>query len=334
MNVIYFRKDINNVTGYYYDIIFDALTKNGYHIDPLDNDSYSLIVKSINKDDYILVTSLFTFIKLYLLGYRNFIYWFQGVSPEENYVLLHSKLRFRIYSLIEKIALKNIRYKIGISSYLFHHFEKKYNIVIDRDTTFIMPCFNAGINKDHFFIPGKYKNNTFCYAGSMRAWQGFDNILDYYSKIEQLHPDVSFRIYTSDIGIAKEKVLKSGIRNYSIGCVPIEEVDNVLSECKFGFLLREDTIINNVATPTKLGSYLGNGLIPIFSSAIHAYRDLAADYSFLCCLNEMDDTQTIERFLTEDIRPEDVFNEYSSIFNSYLNREEYVKKLQEFLRLK
>ncbi len=334
MKVIYFRKDINNVTGYYYDIIFDALTENGYCVESLENDSYSLIVKSIDKNDYVLVTSLFTFIKLYLLGYRKYIYWFQGVSPEENYVLLHSKLRYHIYSQIEKIAIKSIRYKIGVSTYLFNHFEKKYGIYIDRDSTFIMPCFNAGINKDHFFITGKYKKNTFCYAGSMRAWQGFDNILDYYSKIEQLHPDVSFRIYTSDIEIAKEKVLKSGVLNYTIGCVPIEEVDNALSECKFGFLLREDTIINNVATPTKLGSYLGNGLIPIFTSAIYAYRDLAADNSFLCCLNEMGDTQTIERFLTEDIRPEDVFSEYSSIFDSYFNREEYVKQLQKFLRLK
>lgn len=333
MKVFYFRKDINDVTGYYYNIITDALIDNGYNVKTLYDDSFSLIVKSISKNDYILVTSLFTFIKLYLLGYRNFIYWFQGVSPEENYVLLQSKIRYYIYSQIEKIAIKKIRYKIGVSSYLFKHFEKKYKLDIDNDSIFIMPCFNADINKDHFYTPGKYKNNTFCYAGSMRAWQGFDNILNYYSKIEQLHPDVSFKIYTSDIEIAKEKVLKSSIRNYSIGCVPIEEVDNVLSECKFGFLLREDTIINNVATPTKLGSYLGNGLIPIFTSAIHAYRDLATEYSFLCCLEGMTDTKSIEKFLMDNISPDDVYKEYTSIFNNYFNRKEYVKQLQKFLKL-
>lgn len=333
MKVIYFRKDINDVTGYYYNIITDALTNNGYTVETLYNDSCSLIVKSISKNDYILVTSLFTFIKLYSLGYRNFIYWFQGVSPEENYMLLQSKVRFYIYSLIERIAIKKIRYKIGVSSYLFKHFEKKYKFKIDNDSIFIMPCFNTGLNKNHFYTPDKYKNNIFCYAGSMRTWQGFDNILDYYSKIEQLHPDVCFRIYTSDIEIAKEKVLKSGIRNYIIGCVPIEEVDNALSECKFGFLLREDTIINNVATPTKLGSYLGNGLIPIFTTAIHAYRDLAAEYSFLCCLGGMTDTKTIERFLVDNIRPDDVYEEYMSIFNKYFNRGDYVRKLQEFLKL-
>lgn len=333
MKVFYFRKDINNVTGYYYDIIIEALQKNGHGIEILENDSYASIVKSIKKRDYVLVTSLFTFFKLYVLGYRNMIYWFQGVSPEENYVLLHSKLRLHVYSLIEKLAVRKVRLKIGVSTYLFDHFEKKYQLKVDRNSTFIMPCFNAGINKEHFFIPAKYQNNTFCYAGSMRAWQGFDNILNYYAKIEQLHPDVSFKIYTSDMEIAREKVAKSGIRNYTIGCVPVEEVDNVLAECKFGFLLRENTIINNVATPTKLGSYLGNGLIPIFTSAIHAYRDLAATHSYLCCLDEMNDTSTLEQFLVNDIRPERVFDEYSSIFNSYFNRERYVKQLQEFLNL-
>lgn len=334
MRVFYFLKDINNVTGYYYDIIFESLKKNGHDIEALDNDAYSLIAKSIKKDDYILATSLFTFFKLYVLGYRKFIYWFQGVSPEENYVLIHSKLRFHIYSLIEKLVIKKVDYKIGVSRYLFNHFERKYHLEIDDRTTFIMPCFNANIKKEHFFIPGKYERNTFCYAGSMRAWQGFDNILSYYSKIESLYPDVFFKIYTSDVEIAKEKVQKSGIRNYSIGSVPIDKVDEALSDCKFGFLLREDTIINNVATPTKLGTYLGNGLIPIFTSAIHAYRDLAADYSFLCCLKELDDTQTIEDYLSDDISAEDVYREFSSVFNSYFNREEYVKQLQEFLRLK
>ena len=333
MRVFYFQKDINNVTGYYYDILFESLNKNGHNIKALDNDAYSLIAKSIKKDDYILVTSLFTFFKLFVLGYRKFIYWFQGVSPEENYVLMHSKLRYYIYSFIEKLAIKKVEYKIGVSRYLFNHFERKYNMEIDEDTTFIMPCFNADIKKEHFFIPGKYENNTFCYAGSMRAWQGFDNILNFYSKIERLHPNVFFKIYTSDEEIAKEKVQKSGIRNYSIGCVPIDKVDDVLSDCKFGFLLREDTIINNVATPTKLGSYLGNGLIPIFTSAIHAYRDLAKENSYLCCLNKLDDTQSLERFLTSDIKPEDIYNEYSSIFNTYFSRKEYVIRLQEFLRL-
>lgn len=334
MRVFYFLKDINNVTGYYYDIIFESLKKNGHDIEALDNDAYSLIAKSIKKDDYILATSLFTFFKLYVLGYRKFIYWFQGVSPEENYVLIHSKLRFHIYSLIEKLVIKKVGYKIGVSRYLFNHFERKYHLEIDDRTTFIMPCFNANIKKEHFFIPGKYERNTFCYAGSMRAWQGFDNILSYYSKIESLYPDVFFKIYTSDVEIAKEKVLMSGIQNFSIGCVPIEEVDKVLSECKFGFLLREDNIINNVATPTKLGSYLGNGLIPIFTTSIHAYRDLAATNSYLCCLSEIDDTKTIERFLAKDILPENVYGEYSSIFNSYFNRTAYVNQLQVFLDLK
>ena len=332
MKVLYFKEDLNGVTEYYYNIILAALSKLGYESERLEACTFK-VAKDIPNKVLILATSLKAFFILYLTGHRNLIYWYQGVAPEENYVLLKKKWRYWLYSFLEKKSLKTVKYKIGVSKYLFEHYERKYNIKLNWDEIFIMPCFNSEFKEASFLIPNKYDNNVFCYAGSTRAWQGLDNILSLYAEIEKKRGEVFLKIYSRDIDEVKRLAREAGIKNYSVDCVPQEKIDEALSGCKFGFVIREDNVINNVATPTKLGTYLANGIIPIYSSAIHAYRDLADDYKYLCCVNN--DNTAIDRimsYMDKTISPEDINKEYHKLFDGYFNKGSYIKGLVEFLK--
>ncbi len=332
MKVVYFEKDIRNVTGFYYSIITSALEHNNVDLQKRNVASIKNLI-SVKRKDYALITDLRDFAKLYLLGHRRFIFWYQGVTPEEVYLMSGSKIRYSIFSFFEKLSLKAIKYKIGVSNYLFKHFEEKYNISLKDGSYFIMPCFNNLLNKDSFYKEGKYENNIFCYAGGTAVWQGFDEMVRIYGEIEKKHPNVFFRIYSKEYDRAKEIISKYKIKNYSVESLPPTEVDQALSSCKFGFIIRENNVINNVATPTKFGTYIGNGVIPIYTPAIKAFEDLSKEFKFLCCSTIDEIVNNVDDYLDTSVAADDVFNEYSRIFEKYYNRENYIERLSAYLNL-
>jgi len=324
--VYYFKKDMRNVTEYYYDIILSGLRKRGAEIIELNVHNGKSKIE-VPKTDFLLITDLYDFMMLYLKGYRNFIYWFQGITPEEHFMTRHSKLKYFVFSFLERLALKRSKYKIGVSKYLFEHYNKKYGLKIKMDEVFIMPCYNSELCSENFRKPDKYEKNVFCFAGGMQPWQGFEDILKIYSRIEQNYDDVFLKVYSKELEEAKALIETYHLKNYSVDCVPQEEMERVLADCKFGFIIRADNIINNVATPTKLATYIGNGIIPIYTGTIYAFRDLSTQFKHLCCLNDIKDISPIEALIEEKINGEELYNEFSSIFNIYYNTKEYVDRL-------
>ena len=89
------------------------------------------------------------------------------------------------------------------------------------------------------------------------------------------------RIITAEVSIIKGKFGKKAnnlieehnIKTAYVKYVDLRDLNNELLKYKYGFLLRRDNLVNNVATPTKMNSYLACGLIPIFTDAITDYKD-------------------------------------------------------------
>lgn len=328
--VIYFKKDIRNVTSLYYEVMLAALKKNNVELierEGLDVGKFDIQ----DGTTYILVTQLTDCVKLYFKGYRKFIFWFQGIEPEEHFLMNKSRIKYYARSWMEKLVIKRCEYRIGISKYLFEHYNKKYHLHLKEKDYFIMPCFNTRLNRDSFRIEGKYSNNVFCYAGGMQAWQGVEHVFNIYSQIEDGHPeDVKLKIFTKDMEATKDLLTKYKIKNYSVQSVPQEELDQAMAGCKYGFIIREDNIINNVATPTKLSAYLANGVIPIYTSAIKSYKDLASKYSYMCCLEDIDDAAQVEKFMSKDCQMKDILNEYEKIFNDYYSVEKYIAEMAHY----
>ena len=332
MKVYYFNKDIRNVTGFYYDIMLSALCKNGIETKMLDRVSIKNLFQ-IKKEDYVLATSLQAFIKLWLWGHRNFIYWYQGITPEEDKMITGSQLRYLIFSLIEHLSLKVVKYKIGVSKYLFEHYQNKYGITIDMNCVYIMPCYNSEFHKNSFFVKDKYLKNVFCYAGGMQVWQGFENIVFLYKTIEIKYPDAFLRVYSKDLEGAREIIEKYEVSNYTLECVSADELESKLAECKFGFIIREDDIVNNVATPTKLATYIGNGVIPVFTPTIKTYADMNNSYKYLCCANQSELTGRIADMMTEPINAEMIFAEYQRLYSDYYDKDKHMNALSKFFML-
>ncbi len=328
--VYFYEKRVRNVTALYYKIVLSALEKNNVEIIPVPECEKKYV--NFPKSTYFYISGIKDFISLYRWGYRNFIFWFQGVEPEERYMFNHSKIKTYVFSLLEKMALKKSNYRIGVTEALFEHYRNKYKLDLPRDKYFIMPCFNTLLNPDSFKSQGKYKHNVFCYAGGLQPWQGVEHIFSIYEKIEAKYRDrVSIRIFSKELEGTKALLTHYQIKNYSIECVAEENMDKALAECKYGFIVREDNVVNNVAAPTKLSAYLANGVIPIFTSSIKAYKALSDQYSYLCCMDDMKDLQSIERIMSIDLSYDDILKEYSKIFDEYYNVDKYISNLSEYL---
>lgn len=326
-SIYYLKKDVRVVTGYYYGIIIEGLKQNGFSVYEIDSHN-SPKVKTLNKDVYFLITSFDTFVYLYFRGFRNFIYWYQGIVPEEDYLRTKSRFRRFVFSLVEKFSLKKIKYPICVSKYQVQFYEEKYHLNLKH--AFVMPCFNGEFNSEHFYISDKYKNNVFCYAGGIQVYQGFNLILDIYKKIEDRYHNTFLKIYTFDLEKAKKIIKTYDIKNFSVESVPQSEVDDVLAKCKFGFLIRDNNMINQVATPTKLANYLGNGVVPIFTDTIKAYADIAKEYEHLYCFGDTDKDIVIDKALHDVIAPDDLEKEYRNVMDKFFNPHKYSEQLSKY----
>ena len=328
--VYYFREDLRNVTEYYYNIILSALRSNSCMVIETNWISFKEIPRS--KSVYVLVTRDRDLLKLFLSGFRNFIFWFQGIGPEERFMMngYTNKLKYYFNSMIECLALRKSKYKIVVSKYQKEHYVKKYHLNEKKHVFFIMPCYNSEIHKNSFFVEKKYEQNIFCYAGGMQIWQGFDLMLSFYKEIEKMNDNVCLRIYSKDVEQSKAAIKKYKIKNWSVECLSPKDLDVALSHCKFGFILREDNVVNNVATPTKLATYVGNGVIPIYTAALSSYRDLALTHKYLCCVNNVKDINPVLKYLNTKINGEDVYKDFSDLYDGYFNTEKYVQALSSY----
>jgi len=327
--VYFYEKRVRNVTTLYYNIVISALKKNNVEIIPLPECEKRYI--NVPKSTYFFVSGIPDFIRLYWWGYRNFIFWYQGVEPEERFIFNHSKIKFLIYSILEKITLKKSKYRIGVTEALFEHYRKKYKLSLAKEEYFIMPCFNTLLNVDSFKEKGKYENNIFCYAGGLQPWQGVNYIFDIYERIEEKYNDkVSIKIFSKELEETKKLLSHYKINNYTIECVAEKDMNKALAGCKFGFILREDNVVNNVAAPTKLSAYLANGVMPIFTSSIKAYKELSEKYLYMYCMRDLNDLETIESAMAMDFRYSDILNEYSKIFEEYYNKDRYISMMSNY----
>jgi len=326
--VIYIRDaEKNDAIIHYVDIISSELSHNSnYQVE------FIKYIRVLNPNDIVLVISLQSYFRL-LLKYPNqkIIFWFQGITPEEvatSYPGLYSKLKVPVFSILEKIVLKKSVFNFFVSNSMLNHYQAKYKY--NKDNYMIMPCFNKAITPNSFYYKHKYESASFVYAGAIIKWQCLDETIHLFSLLKEKFKNATLTILSSDQQEVMPILKKYNI-NAIIKYVPLEELEEELAKYKYGFLLRKDLKMNHVATPTKLNSYLANGVIPIYSDVIDDFNNLFINKYFYIKINIDNLTKAIDDICTfekKKIIVKDIFNEYSDIFNKYYNETEYRMKIR------
>lgn len=322
------KEDLNDATSFYLEIIKDSIRKANFYVEVTDS------IKEIRKDDIVVCIVPKAFWEIYKkYPTMKILYWFQGIVPEEidfyNYSYIKKIISKVRYTLLEIMILRKSTINFFVSNSMRNHYKKKY--AYNKENFIVMPCFNQTIFKDAFYDE-KYNTPTFVYTGSLAKWQCFEQTINLFKKIKEIIPSARLTIYTKEQDKAKYILEKYNVEA-EIKYVPYQKISEELRNFKYGFILREDNIVNNVATPTKMSSYLANGIIPIYTDVVGSYKENLTNLKYsIPITTNYDGLEKLYNIERNKINSLDVYNDFSHVFSMYYNRDYYVNLIAEYLK--
>ena len=323
------RSTYHPVVKQYMDVIKEAFLKADYSVkDVAERENTS-------KDNILIIDSPLVAIKYRMKFFKKFCVWYQGIAPEESFMSNNSKIKFFILSKIEKYILKKAGFVFFVSNEMKRFYEKKYKLDLSKKS-FIMPCFNEQDVAQNAFNEEKYINNNFVYLGGLQPWQCFEQTAQIYAEVEKRsEKPTKFFVFTSQKEKATETLNKYGAQNYEVDFVSPDELSKRIQNVKYGFVLREDNAVNNVATPTKFSNYLSNGIIPIYSSSVKSFAEYDSELKIgvICDLNDTEKgIKNILNHMQKDIASQEIRNKCETTFSNYYSQQLYIEKIAEKIK--
>jgi len=189
-----------------------------------------------------------------------------GVVPEET---RYNGQRFKsmLYQLAERIIFKRVNKVITVSDAMAAHFSNKYPVWDKRYLKYpIIPAHIGATGSISDPSPGD--RTHVLYSGNLQSWQNIDLM------IRLIKSNRSDRIkYTIMTGEPVEMIRRLGEEGLLVDdglevlTVPSNKLARYYRTAHYGFILRDDMLINRVACPTKMVEYLYYGIIPVVKSS-------------------------------------------------------------------
>lgn len=198
-----------------------------------------------------------------------------GAFPEES-KYYGERLNPYIFSLVEKWILKKSHSIVYVSNQFKDYIQSKWNFTSTLES-FIIPTIASNVVKKENVenieeIRSRFNiqddDVVFLYSGSTKKWQKIELTLETILKIAS-NTRYKFFLLTGYLEDMKRMLKKFGLdehpRIFVLSVTP-EEISEYYATAHYGFILRDDHILNRVASPTKLFEYLFYGIIPIMES--------------------------------------------------------------------
>ena len=187
-----------------------------------------------------------------------------GSVPEEEF-LGERYIAAQAYSEIEEITVKHANYLFCVSNAMVEHFHKKYGNTL-KAKTIVLPIMDEKTFETDNFPKKKWAEKPLIiYAGGIFEWQNISLMQDVITK----HTDnVTYQVYTPTPDLFwKTWPSNNKQKNLSVrSATPDYLFSKAYPKANYGFALRDDIVVNNVACPTKITEYLRFGIIPILKT--------------------------------------------------------------------
>lgn len=226
----------------------------------------------IRAADYVYLRSYLHIINILYLKWcynhrMKIIYDFRGLFSAESYYKHRQIIRSATLYFLEFFMYAVSDYICSVSDALAKLLR---HIYYDRDIT-VIPCGVETVYKRQYPIDRNYVKILYC--GSINQWQQFDRCINVYKDICKNIPAL-LSIYTPHCEMAKQYLQSINIKATEIEYVRHDDLMYRMRGHDYGLLLREDHIINRVASPIKAIEYLACGIIPLVTDNI---GDISSD---------------------------------------------------------
>ena len=316
------KSSLNDATNYYISIINKSLFQKGIILFFTDQ------IQQLTDADFILTITVKAFFKAKMKNKKaKTIFWFQGIAPEEAIMEstnIKNLYRYTVRRILTHYALNNADLLFFVSDAMKEHFSKKYGY--KKNNYIIMPCYNLPLSP--IFNPNQYSSPTFVYAGGTSVWQGIYFMLDVYSLIEKQISNAHLTLLCKNKKLLEKELSQRNINNYNIKYVSMDSLQDELHKYKYGFIIRDNHVVNKVATPTKMNSYLSNYLIPIFSDTVYDFNKYINLGKYTLKIKYPFDAQAIAREIIDFENKIHNYDEYKEIvkdvFRNHYNDDMYI----------
>ena len=179
----------------------------------------------------------------------------------------------------EKSVVLNADFRIAVSEELVKYWNVRYGY--NENNHVVIPCtLNTGfrpemlkqeeIEKERQKMNFKPDDIVLVYSGSTAGWQSFDLLKGFLQKNLSENKNVKV-LFLSEKDknvdqlkiVFPDKIFQTFVKH--------SEVSGILKSCDIGILIREKSVTNQVASPTKFAEYLSAGLPVIISEGIGDY---------------------------------------------------------------
>jgi hypothetical protein len=187
---------------------------------------------------------------------------------------------------MERTAVIDSDYCIAVSTKLIEYWQQKFGY--NATTHHVVPCTLNNYIESRPIIQketdrlrerlGFAPNDiVLVYAGSTAGWQSFAYIRQLLT--EKMRQNLALKIlflsYTNAANLEFQRQFPTQV---AIKWVEPHDVHKYLVICDYGILLRENSITNSVAAPTKFAEYLMAGLSVIISPQLGDYSDFVLQH--------------------------------------------------------
>jgi glycosyltransferase involved in cell wall biosynthesis len=216
------------------------------------------------------------FVKTVVLDGRGAI----AAEWNEYQVVPDERMKKMIYSQ-EQGAVIESDFRIAVSSRLINYWKDAYGYNQSRHV--VIPCtLNSGFTASSFSTSElqeirsgmgfSEKDVIMVYSGSTAGWQSFTTLAGILGNVLKSgsHYKLLFLSGEDENINSMKKLFPGQVYNKWL---KHHEVQKVLAACDYGILFRENSVTNQVASPTKFAEYLSVGLPVIISENLGDYTD-------------------------------------------------------------
>lgn len=279
------------------------------------------IYKIFRRSELIYIQSIYNaFYNIFFIIFfsKNYILDLHGVVPEE-LEMKNKTVHALIASKIEGILFKKIRVCISVTNKMAIHYQSKYpNSQCKYIVYAILPTHLKGGNLSNESLD-KSDKIEIIYSGNTQVWQNVDLMLQAIKSNSS--KQVNYTILTGEPEKIYEKLNDFKIEDSAVTVKSVKpnELAEYYKKSHYGFILRDDILVNRVACPTKIIEYLAYGIKPIIlSEKIGDFEDYGYEYIFLEQLNDgLSKQKSIKNIqIIKEILLNNQFNLKSKILNN------------------
>ena len=198
-----------------------------------------------------------------------------GVVPEE-FEYQGDQFNAQKFNKIEEKTIKRADYLIVVSEAMKNHITKKYEGVFSGE--FLILPILPEIPKQRTRRIYNSNQPIIIYAGGLQKWQQVQKMIDIITQTASLYHYKFYCPNPNEMNMLLPVELINST-TIEINSKSHNELLNEYQNCDFGFILRENNIVNTVSCPTKLVEYIAMGIIPIVDSPnIGDFKSLGLEY--------------------------------------------------------